>query len=290
MKESANIGERIKSLREAEASTQEKFADLVGVSQATVSAWELEDVRPSSESWLQLGNLARYPENLWFWQQAGIDPEKMLSAAGQILKEREAPPVADKILYFPCSIRTVQGGEEVRFSVPMLARHVPNPLSTRCLVVDEKLPNSIFPVGDALIVEEPLGDPQVARPFRNHIVLADLMPEHPGNPGMVRFWEKGLNIGRLRFKHETLRWYATLGPFIGTGRKGLEIHEETPIGYWDHPLKGEASQLNRADLKKLEDEARERALTEMRFAPGCRVIGRVIAWLRLPEPKSVEKE
>ncbi len=69
--------------------SQTQFAAAVGVTQQTVSDWESETVHaaPSCQSYVRLGNIAPYPDCLWFWDQAGFDPDAMLRAARKLLKE-----------------------------------------------------------------------------------------------------------------------------------------------------------------------------------------------------------
>jgi transcriptional regulator with XRE-family HTH domain len=53
--------------------TQAGLADRVGVSPPTVSRWVQGRQEPTAESYIALGNLARRPEGVYFWERAGMD-------------------------------------------------------------------------------------------------------------------------------------------------------------------------------------------------------------------------
>jgi transcriptional regulator with XRE-family HTH domain len=54
-----------------------QFAELLVVTQGTVSRWESGTKQPSAEHFLQMGNLADEEECLWFWRRAGVDVKRM---------------------------------------------------------------------------------------------------------------------------------------------------------------------------------------------------------------------
>lgn len=53
--------------------TQAHLAERLGVSPATVSRWIQGRQEPTSESYIALGNLARQPGGVYFWERAGLD-------------------------------------------------------------------------------------------------------------------------------------------------------------------------------------------------------------------------
>ena len=346
MNKTLNVGDRIKVLREARGMSQVKFADLIGVTPPTISRWEAGEVIPPAEGCLRLGNLAPYPENLWFWQQAGIDPEMMLSTAGQILRERGAEPAPDEVVYVPRTSGTVQEGEEAGRPIPLPAEFVPNPLSIRCLVVDETLANSIFPVGDLILVDVSANNAEDLRPLWGQVVLVHLTrPKDLAGLRMAGFWKEGLNIGRLRCRTmqsgDRLHWVATLGPFDDAQVWYESDKRLTVVGSWAHdgppkdPIRGSpreqagqelekvyaryerlrekargrvrtleldqaeealtqarfsVSKLEQAEMREAEEEAKTKAASNIRLLKGCRILGRVIGWLRAPEERRAEKE
>jgi SOS-response transcriptional repressor LexA len=54
--------------------TQAGLADRLGVSPATVSRWIQGKNEPTAQTYVALGNLARPPDGLYFWERAGMDP------------------------------------------------------------------------------------------------------------------------------------------------------------------------------------------------------------------------
>ena len=53
--------------------TQADLAERLGISPATVSRWIQGRHEPTAESYVALGNLARHPNGVYFWERAGID-------------------------------------------------------------------------------------------------------------------------------------------------------------------------------------------------------------------------
>jgi len=53
--------------------TQAGLAERLGVSPPTVSRWIQARQEPTAESYIALGNLARRPDGVYFWEQAGMD-------------------------------------------------------------------------------------------------------------------------------------------------------------------------------------------------------------------------
>jgi transcriptional regulator with XRE-family HTH domain len=54
--------------------TQAGLAERLGVSPATVSRWIQGRIEPTAHTYIALGNLARPPDSLYFWERAGMDP------------------------------------------------------------------------------------------------------------------------------------------------------------------------------------------------------------------------
>ncbi len=99
----AEIGGRIKALRECFGGNQGALAAKLGAKgYTTISAWESGQNIPSSEMYVQLGNLAAelklYPQAIWFWQEAGVNKARMFSTVHTILREQRAPARAGEIV------------------------------------------------------------------------------------------------------------------------------------------------------------------------------------------------
>jgi len=64
---------RIAQLLRKQRLTQAALAERLGVSGATVSRWMKGTHEPTGEAYISLGNLAGSPEDLYFWERAGIN-------------------------------------------------------------------------------------------------------------------------------------------------------------------------------------------------------------------------
>jgi transcriptional regulator with XRE-family HTH domain len=61
--------------------SQAALAERLGVSPPTVSRWLQGRHEPTAESYVALGNLARPPEGVYFWERAGIDTSGLQDAS-----------------------------------------------------------------------------------------------------------------------------------------------------------------------------------------------------------------
>jgi transcriptional regulator with XRE-family HTH domain len=241
MGKSKEVSDRISALRSKRGETQAQFAELVGVKQQAVSDWESTtgDVSPSCESYMRLGNVAPYPDCLWFWQEAGLDRDAMLLAAGKLLKE-SGQPSDSKMIAVP---RLVGPRKTDPDSVPIFedASFVPIPGAVGYYVVEAAAydpehhmkagaPSHSKPLysenagyepinhpGDIIVLDTSSNDSTDLLPFWDEEVLLQTMPEvmkiiAPPWPG--------LRIGRLccvsavSGTHvEYDPWYAHLRPY-----------------------------------------------------------------------------
>ena len=67
---------RIKRLLKKMEFSQADLAERLGVSPATMTRWIKGSHEPTSAAYVAMGNLAGAPEGIYFWERAGIDPEK----------------------------------------------------------------------------------------------------------------------------------------------------------------------------------------------------------------------
>ncbi|MBT9332074.1 LexA family transcriptional regulator [Paracidobacterium acidisoli] len=65
--------ERIQRLLRELKVTQAGLAERLGISPATVSRWTQGKREPTAEMYVALGNLARRPAGVYFWERAGVD-------------------------------------------------------------------------------------------------------------------------------------------------------------------------------------------------------------------------
>jgi transcriptional regulator with XRE-family HTH domain len=61
--------------------TQAALAERLGVSPPTVSRWLRGRHEPTAESYIALGNLARRPDGVYFWERAGMDTSDLHEAS-----------------------------------------------------------------------------------------------------------------------------------------------------------------------------------------------------------------
>lgn len=218
MKRDKEAGARIKALRGN--ATQAEFAKSFGVTQSMISAWEAGRDLPSAENWILLGELAGYPDCYWFYEQAGLDRQKLLAATERTLKEQikeaDSPLLEGRIVLVP-RVRSLQGLEPAGRPVPMPPEAVPNLLSTYCL-----------PFGENEVVLDTTGAKSGdLTPFWGQLVLAEFSSEHDMP------WPKGVQIIGLLLgpqKHIVLGrvdWQAEFCPMGYLGQFGSYI-----VGIW----------------------------------------------------------
>ncbi len=90
MPKSSELPEQIKILRVKQAMNQSQLGRALGVGQTAVSAWEIGQNAPPTDTLLRMANMADYPDCLFFYAQAGIDPatldHRRMSAASEALR------------------------------------------------------------------------------------------------------------------------------------------------------------------------------------------------------------
>jgi len=84
MAKGSEFSEAIKILRVKQDMDQADLARCLGMGQTAVSAWETGQNTPSAEALVKMGNLASYPDCLFFYEKAGMDL-KRVSQVGKAL-------------------------------------------------------------------------------------------------------------------------------------------------------------------------------------------------------------
>jgi transcriptional regulator with XRE-family HTH domain len=77
--------ERIRRLLTDLKLSQAGLAERLGISPPTVSRWLQGRHEPTAESYVALGNLARPPEGIYFWERAGLDASGLIESG--VLKD-----------------------------------------------------------------------------------------------------------------------------------------------------------------------------------------------------------
>lgn len=85
MAKTSKFREPIRLLRVKQDMTQADLAKHLGVGQTAVSAWETGDNTPPADALVKMGNIAPYPDCLFFYEKAGMDL-KRITAVGDTLK------------------------------------------------------------------------------------------------------------------------------------------------------------------------------------------------------------
>jgi DNA-binding XRE family transcriptional regulator len=77
MAKTSEFAEPIRILRIKQGMNQTDLGKYLGVGQTAVSAWEIGDNTPPAEALVKMGNLASYPDCLFFYEKAGMDPMRV---------------------------------------------------------------------------------------------------------------------------------------------------------------------------------------------------------------------
>jgi transcriptional regulator with XRE-family HTH domain len=271
------VSKRVGGLRKARGETQLEFAKRLEVTQPMVSAWEGGRDIPSFGAYLRLGNLASYPDNIWFWRQAGMDEQAILSAAEKLLRERGAPATKGEIVRVAPHQQTGQARQGA--DLPLPTQFIPNPGSTTYLRFDAQSAGSGFLPGDIVVLDRSYENAKDLRPFWNQVVLVEFPRRECGGLEKVPItWPYGLVMGRLRGnefqdRDDELSWSAVLSPFVEPEAPVPLFPNDIGIGTWDFHLNAREPD----DVKK---KARADARAKIRLTEGCRILGRVICWFR----------
>ena len=315
-------GDRIKALRQR--MTQAEFAKSFGVTQSMISAWEAGRDTPSAEIWIKLGEIAGYPDCYWFYERAGLDRQKLLTATEQTLKEQikdaDSPLLEGRIVLVPRVRRLPQGLEPAGLPVPMAPEAVPNLLSTYCLVLD----------GIEAVVDTADGGTEDLLPFLGQSVLVEFVPESARN--YYRGWPttRGVYAGVLYIGNQEYTLEGSLWQVMFLSQNTV-VSLPIPVGSWldtrvrldpnpspivrsTPPQDIEKFLIPKSDtLRQKEEEEKtkrrlsspehaerwaavresnrlaiEEAARNVRLAPGCKILGRVIAWFPSPAAKAKE--
>lgn len=86
---------RIGQLLRKHKLTQAALAKRLGVSTATVSRWMKGSHEPTGEAYISLGNLAGSPEDIYFWERAGINTSRLSGANSRVATSSIATRLSD---------------------------------------------------------------------------------------------------------------------------------------------------------------------------------------------------
>src|ERR1700675_2750266 len=176
---------RILLLRKQLGLNQSELATRLNYSAMALSRWESGTHEPTSQAYLQLGNLADGQESIWFWTRAGMKsadlsrmapegesvlhkadlPDFEIVVAGSGVKRGTAPKVKAKLVAIPVlSVHAGSHGEkgdqvldldqaEVAEMIAAPALWCPNPAETNCLRVRGSSMSPMIDDGDIVVVD-----------------------------------------------------------------------------------------------------------------------------------------
>jgi len=273
-RKSETLGELIRRIRGEVY--QAKFGRLLGVSQATVSAWERddEDRTPSADMYFRLAMLASRPEDqASLLQKAGLTGSAILSAAERIRADRSAPPSEGEIFRVAIVRCTTNGIEETGELFPVAASKVECESSTVCLIIDEYT----FGLGEApfglYILDTSLAGAEDVGACKGWTVVR-YAPE-----SSTLIVNEGLYAGQIR-TDATARGNKVLLQ-LKLAALGRASGDQTPIllGLYEDPdaMSGLAPEDIEGRGRRLA-EMREHAWPKFPLLEGVSILGRVIGW------------
>lgn len=283
MKRFSEIAERVKRLRTALGMTQVVFGELIRADPSRISEWEAGKRKPTGENYMALGNLAPYPDSLWFWQQAGLDRNAMLSSAGGILEERARPGEDVETVRVPLVRQSAAGLEAAGPLVSLPAGFIDNTASTICLITRQTLD-----LGQRRTVIVLDNSKTELHSLWEEVVLVDLKAHAAEWIQAQAFLPKppeqiiGLLRKEIHFDAEGLWWFAELW-----SEHGYPLASTLKIASWQFPYSHKPRRNmfympSSDEMASLHEKSARQLPTHLKLMPGIRILGRVIGWFRLP--------
>lgn len=270
VKKANEAGKRITAMRLRLGMDQVPFARFLGVTQSRISEWESGKTTPSAEMYLRLANHASPQDAVWFWKQAGIHPQALELAAGEIVGRRLAPHATGDVARIPRFQLIQHKLEETAPPIFISKEFIPNVAATiaiagqygrQVVLVDRSVTELDRLFGRVAAVDSSLPKPldSSARPA-------------------------GLITGPLHLDHELadegIRWFAVLSPesFEATRIAGW-LYRKPKTGKWPQwPVRGSDFDLYHRHMLKSQQDA----LYELQMFEGYSVLGECLAVLFSP--------
>lgn len=282
MRGDRKASDRISDLRKACGDTQVAFARRLEVTQPMVSAWEGGRDVPSLGAYLRLANLASFPDKIWFWKQAGIEEDTMLSTAVEHLKKVVEDLPRGKILPVP-ALESQRGGKQESLWYAD-ARYVPIDSRPAYYAIPEGGTEGIHvPWETIILLDTSANDAKTLEPFWNSLVLIEVTEED--RRGFQFPPRCGLHMGWLHLatgEAEVVR-YAVRDP------SRESTHNWTPYSPSEAKAFGRWTSGNPSDDLQKKYFASEGRMTEwdlwdagarkeLQLFRGCTILGRVLGW------------
>ncbi len=220
---------------------------------------------PSPAFFIRLGNLASFPENFWFWEQAGMDGKKMVNAVKQILKqqreEQAAPLVGGEVYRIPEFRETATGRESAGAPIPLAARFIPRPEKTICVSVDAQSTGMADSPKGIFILDTSFEGAQDISALWDRVVMLRYAGEFADST-----FPQGIYSGRLFLNAQDVRVFQNPQfPRISGWLEGL-VGRHGPITMWlgeytdREGMRGIAPEDEEGRAKRWGEIRRERAL------------------------------
>jgi transcriptional regulator with XRE-family HTH domain len=254
---------RIKGLRGK--LSQGEFAKRVGVPRSKISEYE-GGKKPSIEMLLNLGNFAvkekRFPDALFFFEEAGVWRGAFPPVTSEILKGRVASGGPDQIRFVKPTSKIDQdaGSSPIQFPASLVS----NPEKTFYVRVSDRFFAPLFEPGDALVIDE--SETDVAKLEGACVAIYD-----PGNPVEVDVTVGG---GDKAIRQTVSHSYGHKGVYAAwllRDEKNEELTVSTPSRH---------GAIFRDHL----------GISGDLFAAGAIILGRVIAWIPCSDREQREQE
>jgi transcriptional regulator with XRE-family HTH domain len=273
------VARRINALL-ARYKDQKEFAEILGLSQTTISTWILGKAKPSPESWLKLGNVAPEDEAQWFWEKGKDALDKLVLSAERYLVERRRPAREDELVRVR-RLRTGTEGADAKTGEMLIpAECVPNPGSTFYIVLEGGTCGDALQKGDIVVLDrsESERDPKSLMPFWDQLIVVEFVRPPGTLPPDLRDWHIGFHVGRPYLQgidqDDGFSWTAEFFP-----ASGRSAARRLLLGYYEERLPVEKMDDRvSADQWRLEvaDQSGERAADKIRLPDGLQVLGRVV--------------
>jgi transcriptional regulator with XRE-family HTH domain len=274
------------------------LAHEIGVSPSRISEYRAGKRSPSSDVLWKLGKLAAFPQNLWFWEQAGLSKEDILAAARAIGETRLVLPKEGEMFLIPPFQRDTEEGK-ARKPIRLTEDFNVDPLFTRYLIVDEPVRMGAIERGDIVMIDTSADCGRSLEPLWNKLVLLKLS-RPPGKPplnwSLAEEQSQGFYLGILRCKADiSFRggraglkdWVVVIERF----RMDTSIHTPGSMQSGDPEFCAGEMKITQEDWKLIgtpmsreELPIKEPEVARVRFKlfDGIAILGRAIGWFRPP--------
>jgi hypothetical protein len=263
---------------------QDEFAKKIRIARSLVSACEGDGREPSTYMYVRMGNFAvslkLYSLAAWFWEQAGVEAESMLSFAAQDRDRMAVPPTSGEIARVRPGRSDLQVDRAAKSPtyMPLPADTVPNAPSTSYLLVEDDAMLPMFKRGDILVIDS--SETDLWKLEGSWVAIR-------GNPSGPTAREKAIIerektklphlMGDIYADSLTFKTAAVIAGVllreVETGANMLQLHRLS---------RNREGVSDRFEILAFEDGP-ARSRRRSRF-PGLTVLGRIV-WVHLSEPE-----